>query len=74
MHRQRVRPKAMSLTEVDVKHMRGAHEGTQPRRLLGTGIAATLAANVAHGLGHGLARSWPAVALAGSYELCWGCS
>jgi hypothetical protein len=36
-------------------------------------IAATLSANVAHGLGHGLVgaavTSWPAVALVGSYEL-----
>jgi hypothetical protein len=43
------------------------------RWLLGLGIAATLAANVAHGLGHGLAgaavATWPAVALVGSYEL-----
>jgi hypothetical protein len=43
------------------------------RWLLGLGIAATLAANVAHGLGHGPAGSvvaaWPAVALIGSYEL-----
>ena len=43
------------------------------RWLLGLGIAATLAANVAHGLGHGLigaaAAVWPAVALVGSYEL-----
>jgi hypothetical protein len=43
------------------------------RRLLGLGIAATLAANVTHGLGHGLAgaavAAWPAVALVGSYEL-----
>jgi hypothetical protein len=43
------------------------------RWLLGLGIAATLAANVAHGLGHGLAgaavAAWPAVALNGSYEL-----
>ena len=42
-------------------------------RLLGLGIAATLAANVAHGLGHGLTggavAAWPAVALVGSYEL-----
>jgi hypothetical protein len=41
--------------------------------LLGLGIAATLAANVAHGLGHGLmgaaVAAWPAVALVGSYEL-----
>jgi hypothetical protein len=43
------------------------------RWLLGLGIAATLAANVAHGLGHGLigaaVAAWPAVALAGPREL-----
>ena len=43
------------------------------RWLLGLGITATLAANVAHGLGHGLTgaavAAWPAVALVGSYEL-----
>jgi hypothetical protein len=43
------------------------------RWLLGLGIAATLAVNVAHGWGHGLAgaavAAWPAVALVGSYEL-----
>jgi hypothetical protein len=43
------------------------------RWLLGLGIAATLAANVAHGLGHGPAgaavAAWPAIALVGSYEL-----
>ena len=43
------------------------------RWLLGVGIAATLAANVAHGFGHGPSRAvvaaWPAVALVGSYEL-----
>jgi hypothetical protein len=43
------------------------------RWLLGLGIAATLAANVTHGLGHGLigavVGAWPAVALVGSYEL-----
>jgi hypothetical protein len=37
------------------------------------GIAATLAANVAHGLGHGLigaaVAAWAAIALVGSYEL-----
>jgi hypothetical protein len=38
------------------------------RWLLGLGIAATLAANVAHGLGHGPAGA-AAVALVGSYEL-----
>jgi hypothetical protein len=44
------------------------------RWLPGLGIAAALAANVAHGPGHGPAgaavAAWPAVALAGSYELC----
>jgi hypothetical protein len=43
------------------------------RWLLGLGIAATLAANMAHGLGDGLAgatvAAWPAVALVGSYAL-----
>jgi hypothetical protein len=43
------------------------------RWLLELGIAATLAANVAHGLGHGptgaAVAAWPAVALVGSYEL-----
>jgi hypothetical protein len=43
------------------------------RWLLGLGIAATLAANVAHGLGHGpvgaVVAAWPAVAPVGSYEL-----
>lgn len=41
--------------------------------LLALGILATLAANVMHGLGHGLigaaVAAWPAVALVGSYEL-----
>jgi hypothetical protein len=43
------------------------------RWLLGPGIAATLAANVAHGLGHGpvgaAVAAWPATALVGFYEL-----
>jgi hypothetical protein len=41
--------------------------------LFGLGINATLAANVAHGLGHGIISAvvvaWPTVALVGSYEL-----
>jgi hypothetical protein len=41
---------------------------------LGVGIVATIGANLAHGLGHGLigalVSAWPAVALVGSYELC----
>ncbi|HWG61918.1 MAG TPA: DUF2637 domain-containing protein [Streptosporangiaceae bacterium] len=49
------------------------HVPVLARWLLGLGIAATLAANVAHGLGHGpigaTVAAWPAVALVGSYEL-----
>jgi uncharacterized protein DUF2637 len=52
---------------------RGARVPALARWLLGLGIAATLAANVAHGLGHGpvgaAVGAWPAVALVGSYEL-----
>jgi hypothetical protein len=52
---------------------RGARVPMLARWLLGLGIAATLAANVAHGLGHGpvgaAVGAWPAVALVGSYEL-----
>jgi hypothetical protein len=40
---------------------------------LGVAIAATIGANLAHGLGHGpigaLVSAWPALALVGSYEL-----
>src|ERR1700755_80510 len=39
------------------------------RWLLGLGIAATLAANVAHGLIGAAVAAWPAVTLVGSYEL-----
>jgi hypothetical protein len=52
---------------------RGARVPTLARWLLGLGIAATLAANVVHGLGHGplgaAVGAWPALALVGSYEL-----
>jgi hypothetical protein len=52
---------------------RGVRVPALARWLLGLGIIATLAANVAHGLGHGLVgagvAAWPAVALVGSYEL-----
>src|SRR6201987_1872340 len=52
---------------------RGARVPALARWLLGLGIVATLAANVAHGLGHGVigaaVGAWPAVALVGSYEL-----
>jgi hypothetical protein len=52
---------------------RGTPVPVLARWLLGLGIAATLAANVAHGLGHGPVRAavaaWPAIALVGSYEL-----
>ena len=43
------------------------------RWCLGAGILATTCANLAHGLGHGpigaLVSAWPALALAGSFEL-----
>ena len=43
------------------------------RWCLGAGIAATIGANLAHGLGHGpigaMVSAWPALALAGSFEL-----
>src|SRR5215472_14217160 len=43
------------------------------RWCLGAGIIATTGANLAHGLGHGpigaLVSAWPALALAGSFEL-----
>jgi hypothetical protein len=51
------------------------HQPVPPlaRWCLGTGIAATIGANLAHGLGHGpigaLVSAWPALALAGSFEL-----
>jgi hypothetical protein len=52
---------------------RGARVPALARWLLGLGIAATLAANVSHGLGHGVigaaVAAWPALALVGSYEL-----
>jgi hypothetical protein len=52
---------------------RGVRVPGLARWLLGAGVAATLAANVTHGLGHGLdgaaVAAWPAVALVGSYEL-----
>jgi hypothetical protein len=52
---------------------RGTPVPVLARWLLGLGIAATLAANVAHGLGRGPVRAavaaWPEVALVGSYEL-----
>lgn len=52
---------------------RGMREPALARWLLGLGIAATLADNVAHDLGQGLIGAtmvaWPAVALVGSCEL-----
>jgi hypothetical protein len=54
---------------------RGGRSRVPPlaRWLLGLGITATLAANVAHGLGHGpsgaVVAAWSAAALVGSYEL-----
>jgi hypothetical protein len=52
---------------------RGVRVSSLARWLLGLGIVVTLAANVAHGLGHGIigavVAAWSAVALVGSYEL-----
>jgi hypothetical protein len=52
---------------------RSARVPALARWLFGLGIVATLAANVARGLGHGLigaaVGAWSAVALVGSYEL-----
>jgi hypothetical protein len=52
---------------------RGARVPALGRWLLGLGIAATLAANVAHGLGHGpvgaVVAAWPTLAPVGPYEL-----
>lgn len=51
------------------------HQPVPPlaRCCLGAGILATISANLAHGLGHGaigaLVSAWPALALAGSFEL-----
>jgi Protein of unknown function (DUF2637) len=51
------------------------HQRVPPlaRWCLGAGILATIGANLAHGLGHGpvgaLVSAWPALALAGSFEL-----
>jgi Protein of unknown function (DUF2637)/Helix-turn-helix domain len=51
------------------------HQPVPPlaRWCLGAGILATVGANLAHGLGHGpigaLVSAWPALALAGSFEL-----
>ncbi|MGH3170679.1 MAG: DUF2637 domain-containing protein [Trebonia sp.] len=63
---------ASSMVMLDSARRKRAVPGLA-RWLLGLGIAATLAANVAHGLGHGLigaaVAAWPAVALVGSYEL-----
>jgi len=57
---------------------RGAPAPALARWMLGCGIAATLAANIAAGLHFGpmgaLVSSWPALALVGSYELSLGVS
>jgi hypothetical protein len=63
---------ASSMVMLDSARRR-ASVPTLARCLLALGIAATLAANVAHGLGHGMlgavVAAWPAIALVGSYEL-----
>jgi hypothetical protein len=63
---------ASSMAMLDAAR-RGARVPALARWLLGLGIVATLAANIAHGLGQGVVGAvvgaWPAVALVGSYEL-----
>src|ERR1700749_3052493 len=63
---------ASSMAMLDAAR-RGTPAPSLARWLLGLGIAATLAANVAHGFGKGpvdaVVGAWPAVALVGSYEL-----
>jgi Protein of unknown function (DUF2637) len=63
---------ASSMVMLDATR-RGVRVPALARWLLGLGIAATLAANVSHGLGHGIfgaaVAAWPALALVGSYEL-----
>lgn len=63
---------ASSMAMLDLAR-RGARVPSLARWLLGLGMVATLAANVAHGLGHGIigaaVAAWPAIALVGSYEL-----
>ena len=63
---------ASSIVMLDAAR-RGARAPALARWLLRLGIVATLAANIAHGLGQGAAGAvvgaWPAFALVGSYEL-----
>jgi hypothetical protein len=63
---------ASSMVMLDAAR-RGARVPALARWLLGLGIVATLAANIAHGLSQGVlgavVGAWPAVALVGSYEL-----
>jgi hypothetical protein len=63
---------ASSVVILDVAR-RGMQVPALARWLLGLGIVATLAANIAHGLGQGIigavVAAWPAVALVGSHEL-----
>jgi hypothetical protein len=63
---------AASMLTLDASR-RAAPAPALARWCLGAGIAATIGANLAHGLGHGpigaLVSAWPALALAGSFEL-----
>jgi len=63
---------AASMVVPDASH-RGQRVPPLAACSLAAGIVATVGANLAHGLGHGLAgvllSAWPAVALAGSFEL-----
>jgi hypothetical protein len=53
--------------------LRNQHVAALAHWCLGVGITATIGANLAHGIGHGpigaLVSAWPALALAGSFEL-----
>jgi hypothetical protein len=63
---------ASSMVMLDAAR-RGVRVPSLARWLLGLGIVATLAANIAHGLSHGpigaIVAAWPTVALVGSYEV-----
>jgi Protein of unknown function (DUF2637) len=63
---------AASMTTLDANR-RHRPVPTLARWCLAAGILATIGANLAHGLGHGpigaLVSAWPALALAGSFEL-----
>jgi hypothetical protein len=73
---RRIRRASAPVSRKDWRHMPKGFVSPVPalaRWLLGLGIVASVSANVAHGLGHGMTgavvAAWPAVALVGSYKL-----